>query len=220
MIKLVAFDWNGTLFSDTQACFETDNHVLKVLGGRPVTLKEFRETITIPSIDFYVNHGVDRKFFLETPHKWGELFHPLYEKRVSKCRSRSGARELLSWLGERGIKSIVFSNHSVDGIDSQLKRLKLKGHVSALLANTDLNKSNRERNKLQKIKDYVQAGGYKKQEVLIVGDSPEEAEIARELNIKSVLITEGYYSTQRLRAAKPDYLVNNLTELIGIIKSL
>lgn len=65
MIKLVIFDWNGVLIADTLDSLDADNHVLKAFGGNPVSLKVFRDTITIPSIDFYVQHGASREYLQE-----------------------------------------------------------------------------------------------------------------------------------------------------------
>jgi phosphoglycolate phosphatase len=60
--------------------------------------------------------------------------------------------------------------------------------------------------------------GCKKDEVIIIGDSPEEIEVGKAAGIKTVAITGGYYSTARLKASKPDFLISNLKELIGIVK--
>ena len=49
MIKLVIFDWNGVLIADTRACLEADNYILKEFGGKPVSLKVYKDTIIIPS---------------------------------------------------------------------------------------------------------------------------------------------------------------------------
>lgn len=53
---------------------------------------------------------------------------------------------------------------------------------------------------------------------MIIGDSPEEVEIGKDVGIKTVAITGGYYSTSRLRKSKPDFLINNLIELIRIVR--
>ena len=65
MINLIVFDWNGVLLADTRACMATDNHILKTFGGKPVSLKVYRDTIIIPSIDFYSQHGCDKKLLLK-----------------------------------------------------------------------------------------------------------------------------------------------------------
>ncbi|MBI2327676.1 hypothetical protein HYU92_05160 [Candidatus Curtissbacteria bacterium] len=60
MIKLVVFDWNGTLFADAIACFEADNHVLQSLGIKPITLKIFRQKFEVPVVKFYASMGLNK----------------------------------------------------------------------------------------------------------------------------------------------------------------
>lgn len=218
MIKLVVFDWNGTLLSDTKACMDTDNYVIKSFGGNPVNLKVYRETIIIPSNNFYAQHGIEMERLIKQSKKVGQVFHLFYEKRVKKCRSRKGAKQILKWLDSKSINSLILSNHTVEGISFQLKRLKINDYIKEVLANNELNTSMRTRNKFEKLQDYINKTGYNKNEILIVGDSPEESEIAKRLGIKSILITEGYYSTSRLKNSKPDFLITNLNEIKKIVK--
>lgn len=219
MIKLVVFDWNGTLLADTLACMEADNQVLKTFGGTPVTLNEFRKTIIIPSIDFYVQHGCDRNTLLEKADKVSELFHATYESRASKCRTRTGTKELLPYLSSKSIDAVILSNHTMDGIHSQLARLNISMYFKDVLANSGLDSSLTGRNKSEKLQAYLQNSSYQPNETMIVGDSPEEIEIAHSLNLISVAVTGGYYSTQRLRNVKPDYLIGNIAKLTDIINN-
>lgn len=218
MIRSVTFDWNGTLIADTRACMDADNHVIRTYGGRPVDLGEYRKTIIIPAVDFYVQHGCDRERLLADSKKLGEVFHEYYEPRASKCRSRKGARELLEYIKDNSIDSIVLSNHTVEGIEFQLRRLGLSDYISAVLANSERDASMKGRNKSEKLDRHMSDNDYKREEVLIVGDSPEEIEIGRGLGLKSVAITGGYYAGFRLIESKPDYLINSLTEMIDILR--
>ena len=220
MIKLVVFDWNGVLIADTEASLDADNHILEVFGGTPVDLKTYRETVIIPSLSFYVMHGVDKQKLVKNTGKWAKIFHEFYEARVAKCRSRQNARKLLKWLKGQSIKSIVLSNHTVKGIGFQLKRLGIKDYISEVLANPAEETSLYDRNKQEKLEDYVKRNGYEKGEILIIGDSPEEIEMGKALGIANVAITQGYYSTSRLKASNPDFLIANLGELIGIVQGL
>ena len=217
MIKLVVLDWNGTLLSDTNACMAADNHVIKYFGGNPVSLKAYRDTIIIPSNKFYAQHGCKMNQLVRESKKLGRIFHSFYEERAKKCRARKGTKEMLKWLHSNSIDSIILSNHTTNGIVFQLKRLKLDGYIREILANNELDTSMKERNKLKKLRDYVERNHYKKNEILIIGDSTEESEIAKRLGIQSALITDGYYSTKRLKKSKPDYIINNLTDLKKII---
>ncbi len=218
MKKLIVFDWNGTLLSDTNACMDADNHVLKAFGGKVVNLKTYRNTIIIPAIDFYVQHGCSRNEIQQKSQKLNEIFHSFYEQRAAKCRTRQGAKELLQWLSRHSIKSIILSNHTVIGINNQLERLGLKKFVSEIVANSSLDNSLKKRNKKEKLAQYLKTHKYNPKDVFIIGDSPEETESGKELGVGTVAITNGYYSESRLRAAKPDHLIHSLNEFKKIIK--
>lgn len=217
MIKLAVFDWNGTIIADSHAGMDAENHILKLFGGRRIGMKRYRETFTIPAIDFYAANGCDRSKLLRNSRKLGDVFIPFYEKRAAKCRSRKGAKRLLTWLRGRRVESVLLSNHTIEGIEMQLERLGIGGHISKVLANRSGATSMKARNKLQKLRGYMKTKGYKKSEVAIIGDSPEEIGIARALGIRCIAITGGSYSTARLRASAPDFLVDSLKEVVGIL---
>lgn len=218
MIKLLVFDFNGTLIADTKASLAADNNVLKVFGGKPVTLKEYRDTIIVPSINFYASHGCNRKELENNSKKLGEVFHTYYEKRVSKIRSRRHARLVLKWLHDNNVRSVILSNHTKTGIEYQLKRLGLKEYVDKVLSNTELDSSMKTRNKEERLQNYIKSNTFKKSEIIIIGDSPEEVEIGQNTRVTTVAITNGYYSTKRLKKSNPDFLIDDLKELIKIVK--
>ena len=220
MIKLVVFDWNGTLLADTLACMDADNHLIKAFGGQPTGLKKYRETVIIPAIDFYVQHGCDREYFLNNMEKAGKIFHEFYEPRAERVRTRKNAKKLLQWLQAKNIESVILSNHTVQGISAQLKRLKIEKYFTELLANDSLDSSMKKRNKKEKLEILFKKSGLQKDEVIIVGDSPEENEMGKHIGIFTVSIKNGYYSTPRLRKSNPDYLIDNLSDLQKIIESL
>jgi len=200
-------------------CWLMHNHVLKYFGGKQVSLKTYRDTIIIPSIGFYEMHGCNRKQLEMEFKKLGEVFHTYYEPRVSKARTRINTRKILNYLLKNKIESIILSNHTVTGINSQLKRLKIEKYFSRMLANDALSLSMERRNKKEKLEDFLKNNKFKKDEIMIVGDSPEEVEIGKYCGIKTVAITGGYYATHRLVASHPDYLINNLDELRVIISA-
>jgi len=221
MIKLVAFDWNGTLLADTQAVVDADNVFFKKFGMPPLTLRKFRDTFDVPFIDYYAANGLTPEKFLKNASMINELFHENYEKRAKHSRTRSGARQTLDWLERHKVSRVIFSNHTHHGIMFQLERLGIKKYFPEVLARSGAkDAAMKERNKGAKLEKYIRAHGFRKKEVLIVGDTIEEAQIARTLGIKSVAITGGYNSTARLKAVQPDYLIHNMVELEKIIRQI
>ncbi len=218
MFKLVVFDWNGVILSDTKACFESDNYIISHYGGTPVDMKTYKDTIVIPAIDFYTLHGCDRKKLVSNTKKLGDLFRNYCKSRSAKCRTRSGSRHLLKFIKNSSMKAIILSNDTVKDLNSQLKRLGMEDYFESVLANTENDTSMKKQGKGQKLKKYLRKQNYKSSEIIIIGDSPEEAEIAQKQGLSSVLITGGYYSKKRLIAATPDFLISNLKEFIPILQ--
>lgn len=220
MIKLVAFDWNGTLLSDTRACWEGANIELIAAGVKPISLQRWRQTFTIPYIECLVDNGVDRKTGIKNAQKLANAFHSFYEPRASKCRTRGGVREILTWLQKNKILSMIYSNHTMVGIEAQLKRLKIRAHMDIILAHSTQAGAVHSKNKGQKLYDYVKTKKLKPKEVLTVGDTEEEMEIGKHYGYHTVAITGGYNTTARLKKHRPDFLIHNMLELKKIIKGL
>ena len=216
MIKLVVFDWNGVLIADTQAVVDIDNHLLEMYGRKPITVRQYREIFTMPVKDFFYALGFSEKEMEKESENIQRQFHELYEARIAKIRTRSGARHLLEFLKERNIASIILSNHTKEGLETQLKRLRIDQYFSRVITN-DMHTTMQRKNKADKLADIVKNSPYAGSEILVIGDSPEETEAGKRAGIKTVAITGGYYSVRRLKKANPDYLIHNLTELISIV---
>ena len=123
MIKLVAFDWNGTIFSDTLACCEGVNKVLNSLKLKPITVTFFREHFDVPLTNTYMRFGISKTQLKNQGAEIVKTFHTYYEKRADKIRTRAYANYLISWLTKNNIRSIIFSNHIDEPIRTQRKRL-------------------------------------------------------------------------------------------------
>lgn len=218
MIKLVVFDWNGVLIADAGICAKSVSHVLESLGRKPISVGTFRKVFSLPASNIYRSQGFTEEEIAKYANIIQERFHADYEKKATKIRTRSGARKLLDFLLTRNTECIILSGHSVDGIQTQLKRLRLEKYFSHVFAN-DIYGAMRGRNKLEKLERFLSQRSFNKNEVLIIGDSTEETEAGKHLGIHTVAITGGYVSTRRLKESKPDYIIHNLEQMICIISS-
>jgi len=217
MIKLVAFDWNGTLLSDTYPIYLGDAEVCKFLNLRVPSYSEFTELFDIPVKNYYLKLGAKEPDLMENAKKIEEIFHKDYESRILKVRTRAHTRDVLEFLKEKNIKRMIFSNHLTHKIKEQLVRLKINGYFDEVSGNSDPTTALKSRAKNERLKAYIGKNGFNAKEVLIVGDTIEEIQIAREIGSTVAAITHGNCSTRRLRQAKPDYLISSLLEIEKII---
>lgn len=218
MIKLVAWDWNGTLLADTQTVVDATSVELKTIFGRTISIQEYRNEFVIPVSQFFKNLGVDVKKLEKSYKQSAQTFDVEYEKRVKKCRTRSGAKKLLSWLEKSNIRSVIFSNHTTEKISEQTNRLKITRFFDVILANKNIHDAYTTKGKEGRLIEYMNKNNINPKDVLIIGDTAEEIVIGHDMGAKTVAITAGHSSTKRLKVAKPDYLISNLLEIEKILK--
>lgn len=221
MIKLVAFDWNGTLLADGAASVRANNMYFHKFGLKPLTLRRYQETFDIPVVNYWTNVGLPKEVFLPRMQEIEDHYHLHYEKFVNKCRSRAGVQPALLWLKKNHIQSIVYSNHIIPQIKRHFPRLGFEGLLSHVIARTPGDVSHHHtRGKGPKLRDYVRSKLLNPHEVVSVGDTEEEIEIGKHLGYHTVALTGGWNTTKRLRKHRPDFLIHNMTELITIVKKL
>lgn len=221
MIKLVAFDWNGTILADIHADLRANSLTLKKFNLKPISLGRFRETFEIPVRNYWIKAGIDPDFFDKNFNKINQTFHSNYEIQARHCRTRSGVKTILEWLKKQDITSIIYSNHTVLDIDKQLLRLKIKKYFKSTLARGHGDRSHlHNRTKAEKLKNYVRQNKLKSSEIISIGDTEEEIEIGKQFGYVTVALTGGWNSSNRLKKHHPDFLIHNMIELKKIITKL
>lgn len=219
--KLIVFDWNGTILSDTQQSLDAGNVCLEFYGSQPISMQQYRETFTFPILHFYKKNGLSVDQVLAKKDEANEVFQAEYERLAANARTRKGARDLLDWIKQQGMSCIILSNYRTERIQAHLKRLKIAqyfSHVSAFGCEgaTIVEVAN----KKERLSEFMVKRGYRPEDVVLIGDSTEEPEIARALGASSIGITDGYITQARLREAEPDYMVHSLREVKDVLLSM
>ena len=222
MIKLVAFDWNGTLLSDTAITLRSENVALKAVAQKPITLLQFQKAFDIPITKYWKNSGMTESFIKKHLQTIEDVFHSIYEKNVNAARTRSGVKGVLKFLHEAKILTVIYSNHNIPNIHRQLVRLNILNRFDKILANEKAGEAPQvfARHKEHLLKEYVKQNRIKPHEVISVGDTEEEIQIGKTYGYHTVAITGGYNTKARLANHHPDFLIHNLAELKRIIQKL
>ncbi len=220
MIKLVVFDWNGTLFDDTKIVLEAVNaSQVKVLGIPPLSLERYRDTYDAPLYRFYENLGISREAFDAKSAEIAAKFHPIYEPLAAHARTRPGTKKTLEALRKQGISCVILSNHTVEGIYLQLSRLKLVDLFDAVLANGGTEEMHHT-SKQHRLETHLEENNISPSETIIVGDTVEEIRIGHNLGLRTISITGGNNSEKRLQDAQPTAIIHTVSELNDLMEEL
>ncbi len=215
--KHLIFDWNSTLLDDFHIIHECMNLIMKKVGRPEVSIDYFRGCYDVPFEKLYGNLGfangeVDNMMALDR-----DMFHNHYEPRAENAALRDGAAEILQHAKDKGVHSYILSNHIVDPIRTQLRRLSIEHFFTEVLAYATHATQFKDMTKGERLRRYMADKGMAGQLAMIVGDSLEEIQIAKAEGLISVAITGGGGVEEKLRAEKPDYIIHSLHELKPIL---
>ena len=188
----VIWDWNGTLVDDAWLCVEIVNELLARRGLAPTTPCKYSEVFGFPLRTYYQRVGFDleREDFAAT----GDEFNFLYSQRLYESRLRKGAREVLDALGRNGIEQSLLSASNEIDLEAMVAHYGVRSHFVAV-AGVD---NGLGEGKIERGHRHLAELNYRADEVLLVGDTLHDIEVAAALGVHCVLLPSGHQSRRRL----------------------
>jgi phosphoglycolate phosphatase len=170
-----------------------------------ISVEEFKNNWVQPFIKFYDKYipGIS----LEEEQKvYTDL---ITTKEVPENGSYSGMVDIILKLKQGGIDLWVVSGDSRKTILLELKEYGLEDVFSGFYYEVH--------DKTDKVKEIIEKNNLDKEQTAFIGDSNHEIEVSGQTGIKSIAVTWGFSTEERLKALKPDYLVHNIKELEEIL---
>ena len=188
----VVWDWNGTLLDDVWLCVDVLNAMLRERGLPTVSEAYYREVFSFPVVNVY------RKMGMNTANgnfeKMSVEYIDAYEARREECRLHDGAEAVLTSVRAAGIGQSILSAYRQDMLDSLIARMGLAPYFDHLAGNSNIfaaSKVDYGRKLLAKI-------ACPPDEVVMVGDTEHDFEVAKELGIRCILVSHGHNTAERL----------------------
>jgi phosphoglycolate phosphatase len=206
----IIWDWNGTLLDDAWLCVDVMNGMLVERSLQIKTLDEYRELFDFPVKDYYVKLGFD--FDKEPFDEVGMEFIVRYNRRHGETLLHPEARGVLNGIRAKGYSQHILSAREQRELVIETKSLDVHGffdHIRGLDDHYAHGKTDVGFRLLQEI-------GVSKEQMLFIGDTRHDAEVAGEIGIDCILVPNGHHSEQRLRQLGVP-LVQSLDHLIGLL---
>jgi phosphoglycolate phosphatase len=204
--KYLIWDWNGTLFNDLILGVEIINKLLNLNKLPLITYEQYRNIFTFPVSDYYKKVGFDfEKVSFEV---LGKMFMDEYESRKYEMNLFEGARELLHFVKEKGIKQSVLSAYKQDTLLEVLQHYGIKEFFENISGLDNIYAGSKEQIGLELRKKIK----LKKEEILLIGDTLHDADVAKTIDVDCVLISNGHQSPEKLNL-NGNTVLSDLSEL-------
>lgn len=211
--KHIIWDWNGTLLDDTALCVEVLNELLTRRDKPRISRDFYRNNFGFPVIHFYEQLGFDteRDSFAEVS---AEFMRTYEERWLRECGLHSGAGDVLRELGGRGLTHSVLSAAKQEALDEGLRHFQLDGHFTEAVGADNI----LAHGKLEQGRAFVGRLRRRPEEVVLIGDTLHDHEVASMMGSWCILLAHGHHSPERLeRSGAP--VVGSLPELLERLDS-
>jgi phosphoglycolate phosphatase len=211
-IKLVLFDFDGTIADSYQGITASINHLRAKYGMRPLTVNDVRPHVgggaprllqrTVPG-GTLPEDLAEYRLHHETVMRAGTRLYPEVERTLTVLKSAGVClgvcsnkpafvtRQLLDYLEVRSIDTLV-------GPDEQTQRKPAPDMLLRAMRTLDVCPA----------------------DTIFVGDTVIDIETARNAGVKCWVVTTGSDTRHDLIQARPECVLENLSELIGPILSI
>jgi phosphoglycolate phosphatase-like HAD superfamily hydrolase len=210
--KHIVWDWNGTLFDDAHTGYLAACEVFAARGLPWVSAERYRAAYTRPIQDFYIRL-FGRPLAPGEFDRIDEEFHDAYRRALADVSLATGARETLRDWRESGGTQSLLSMFRHDGLLALVRRLGIEDEFARIDGLVGPGGGR----KAAHLAAHLAALQLDPAEVVLVGDSLDDADAAAEVGASCILFNGGYHDRAALAvAAVPiaDSMADALPELL------
>ena len=191
--KHIIWDWNGTLIDDRLFCIEIMNEVLKKRDMQEMTEEWFLDNFCFPVKEYYIKLGFD--FEKESFDISGTEFINKYMARCHELQLHQGARDVLNHVKNLEIEQSLLSASSQVMLNQILEHHDINDYFIKILGTDNHYAYGKE----TLTKEWMKDLGFHPKEVLFIGDTIHDKDIADVVGSDCILVSKGHVSKERLQ---------------------
>jgi len=190
----IIWDWNGTLLNDIQLCVQTINEMLDKRNLPLLSVNDYKDVFSFPVKNYYQKIGFD---FEVEPFEIPALeFIERYNEQMNGCSLHQNSLIVLSYFQSVGIRQFVLSAMKQDALEDCLNHQQISHffeHVSGL-------DNHYAASKMENGRRLISGLNLNIAELVLIGDTVHDFEVATELGCQCILIANGHQSREVLQA--------------------
>lgn len=208
-IRAVLFDWDGTLLDSFDADSSAYVAMFRELGI-PWGLNELATHYTPDWHRVYRAAKIPRSKWVTADTLWAKHYVRHAPKLVP------GARRVLAWVARHYRLGLVTSGDRV----RVLRQLRLFRLTRLFAARVCAGDTSHKKPHPAPLRLALKQMCLNPSACIYVGDSAHDLEMSKRAGVRAIALIGRFPTEAGLRAAKPEFLLNSLKELPGILKSL
>jgi len=209
----ILWDWNGTLLNDVWLCVEAINGLLEKRRLPLLTPETYREVFHFPIREYYAGLGFD---FADTSFEALSVeYMARYEARKTECTLSPFGLEMLENFRRAGMTQSILSAYPYESLVRIVGHYRLTHFFEELLGLSDIYAASKRELGMA----WMTRHHYAPSEVLMIGDTAHDFEVAEALGIDCILVADGHYSKARLQEC-PVTVIDSLEGLPRLLTTI
>ncbi len=189
----IVWDWNGTLLDDLDYSVDVMNGLLRRRGLPRLDRARYHALFDFPVRDYYARLGFD--FSRDSFEQVSAEFISAYDAQRFDMRLHDGAAEILAIVGRAGLTQSILSAYRHETLHEIVDHFELTPHFIRLTGLDNIFAHS----KAELGRAWIVELGLPPRDVLLIGDTLHDLEVAAEMGIDCVLVAAGHHPESRLR---------------------
>lgn len=209
-IKVILFDFDGTLADTHDTIVEITNRLSAEFGYQPVAEAELSKLKHLSSREIVRYSKIS---LFKIPFLLKRVQEEL-GKQISKIKPISGMEATLVQLKNREYQLGIITSNLRENVLSFLREKNWQLLFDFICQGKTIFGKHRV------LKKFIKQNYFQAEEVIYVGDETRDILAAKKSKIKVIAVEWGFNSPEVLAKHKPDFLIKNPQEIMAVIENL
>ncbi len=212
MITTLLFDLDGTLINTNELIIASFQHTLD---------QYYPQKYGRADIINFIGEPLETSFRKVDPERVDEMIQMYRTHNVAHhdelVLDYPNVMETIETLSKAGFRLGIVTTKRWDTVSMGLELMGLKPFFESVITIDDVE---RPKPDPQPVEMALKELGVEANEAVMIGDSPSDIEAGRRAGTKTVGVAWTIKGPEIIQAANPDYVIEDMKELLGILKTL
>ncbi len=213
MNKYIFLDFNGTIIDDIDLCLNLLNEGLRNQNKKEITKERYKDIFTFPVKKYYELAGLD--FSIESFESMAVKYIKTYQPLSLKCNLYKDITKAFEILKNKGYHLVILSASEKNNLLEQCNHFDIVKYFDDILGIDNICAES----KVDIAVKYMKQNNISGNDILFVGDTLHDLEVAEAMNAKCMLVSCGHQSIDVLKKGGVP-IIDNVYSLVDILEDV